>query len=103
MAVAPFWMVPPLWLGMALVATSGVPALAGARARSWPDWVAGTQTSMCEVLAKATTSRRRDVRSDAAPPTLFTMLIGRKNARRFASDLERSELAGRNGRRGRRS
>ena len=85
LAVAPLWMVPPVWLGLGLVlvAAAGLPAVVDRRARSWPDWLSGTDTTRFDAVVAATHSRL-DVHLDAAPPTVFTLLIGRKNARRFA-------------------
>lgn len=100
LAVALLFLVPPLWLGLLLVAATGLPVLAGGgRGRSWPDLVAGTRTFAYVAPQDAARRRRRDgrnARDEAAPPTAFTLLIGRKNARRFArTEREAEERADR--------
>lgn len=100
-AVAVLFLVPPLWLGLLLVAATGLPVLAGrGRGRSWPDLVAGTRTVAYVPVQDEARRRRRDARNaqdEAAPPTAFMLLIGRKNARRFArTEREAEDRADRN-------
>ncbi|MGE0878421.1 MAG: RDD family protein [Acidimicrobiia bacterium] len=82
-AVAPLWLAPPVAAALVLTVASGVPALFGARRRSWADLVAGT--TAVRFLAPATESvgRRERLASAAEPPSLFSIVVGRRTAERF--------------------
>lgn len=83
--VAPLLLVPPAVLGLALVALTGLPAL-GARRRSLADLVAGTATR--RYVAPKRQGRDRDLRAEARPPTVMSILVGRRLAARLQERVD---------------
>lgn len=93
LSVVPLWMMPSFNAAVGLLLLSSlllVPVAFGRAARSLPDLIAGTGVERFARPLEAATVTRKEALEAAAPPTAFTLLIGRKNARRFARGADTS-------------